>query len=192
MAASIGLWEHFRKLASFKGRENRASFWPYAALVLGIVMVVGALMVLPLMAESMRAATAVPPLEVPDGVGPNEFSMPPPAAVPGAVPSAAFLAAFLGVTFGLAILLYAAAVVRRLHDRGRSGAWGVMPLPFILYQTIEVPRLFGSTAQGGQPEPAMLLALAFSNLFYWTALLALVVLLAGGSDPGPNRYDVEG
>lgn len=194
MAASIGLWEHFRKLASFKGREDRASFWPYAALVLGIVMVAGALIALPLMAESRRAASAAAatgPLDVPDGIDLNEFSMPPPAAVPGSMPSAAFLAAFLGVTFGLAILLYAAAVVRRLHDRGKSGAWGLMPLPFILYQSIQVPRMFGSTAQGGQPETAMLLSLAFSNLFYWAALLALVVLLAGASDPGPNRYDVE-
>ena len=43
IASNIGLWEHFRKLASFRGREDRASLWPYAALVLGIVMVAGAL-----------------------------------------------------------------------------------------------------------------------------------------------------
>jgi uncharacterized membrane protein YhaH (DUF805 family) len=194
MAASIGLWEHFRKLASFKGREDRASFWPYAALVLGIVMVAGAVMAIPLMTESMRAATAgaaPQPFEVPDGIDLNEFSMSAPAAVGGAVPSAAFLAAYLGVTFGLAILLYAAAVVRRLHDRGKSGAWALMPLPFILHQSIQVPRMFGSTAQGGQPESGLLLSLALSNLFYLATLLTLVVLLAGASDAGPNRYDVE-
>lgn len=145
------------------------------------------------MAESMSAATApaAPPLDVPDGIDLDELSMLPPAAAPAGL-SAAFLAAYLAVTFGLAILLYAAAVVRRLHDRGMSGAWALMPLPFILYQTIQVPRLFGSTAHGGQPETAMLLSLAFSHLFYWLALLALVVMLAGPSDSGPNRYDLEG
>jgi hypothetical protein len=62
-----------------------------------------------------------------------------------------------------------------------------MPLPFILYQTVQLPRLFGSTAQ----EPAMLVSLAFSNLLYWMALAALIVLLAGPGDPQPNSYTLE-
>lgn len=83
------------------------------------------------------------------------------------MPSSAFHWAYLAVTIGLAIALYAAAVVRRLHDRGRSGAWGLMPLPFLLYTSIPMARLFGSTTRGGQPDMTLFLTLAISNILYW-------------------------
>ena len=192
MSAKVGLLEHFRKLASFEGREDRASFWPYAALVLGIVMVAGALMTLPMMAwliEADRQVAAADPGDLNILAAGADF----PAAAPG--PSAGpefpvgFLAAYLGVTLGLAVLLYAAAVFRRLHDRGISGAWGLLPLPFLVYTLVQTVRLFDSLTRGEQPVPAMMLTIAASNILHWAALLALVVLLAGASDPGPNRYD---
>jgi uncharacterized membrane protein YhaH (DUF805 family) len=193
MSASIGFWEHFRKLASFAGREDRASFWPYAAAVFGIVMVAGSLMLMPMMAQSMRA---VQEFEVrnPDRVtiasGPGEYSMSAPGEIPGLMPSVGFIAAYLGVTLGLAVLLYAAAVVRRLHDRGKSGAWGLMPLPFVLYTSVQMPRLFGSMTRGEQPDMAVFFSIFFSNMLYLITLVALIVLLAGAGDPEPNKYDV--
>ena len=72
--------------------------------------------------------------------GPGQYSI----SVRGNHPefmSGRSVALYLAVTFGLAILLYAAAVVRRLRDRGKSGFWGLMPLPFILYSSIQMPRL---------------------------------------------------
>jgi len=192
MAASVGLWEHFRRLATFTGREDRASFWPYAGLAFGILTVVGAAMFLPMMAQSMKAMQAFA-AQHPDQVtmvsGPGEHSISAHGAISGLTPSRAALTLYLGVTFGLAILLYGAAVVRRLHDRGKTGAWGLLPLPFILYSAIQMPRMFGSMASGGQPDLGLFFSVFFSNLLYMASVLALIVLLAGASDPRPNRYD---
>ncbi|HEX8467120.1 MAG TPA: DUF805 domain-containing protein [Allosphingosinicella sp.] len=192
MSAKVGLLEHFRKLASFEGREDRASFWPYAALVLGIVMVAGALMSLPIMAWLLQST---PQVGAPDPGALNVFAEGGDFSIPAAGPPAGpelplgFLAAYLAVTLGLAVLLYAAAVFRRLHDRGISGAWGLMPLPFLAYTSVQAVRLFDSLSRGVEPGSTLLLTIAASNILYWAALLALVVLLAGASDPGPNRYD---
>jgi len=192
MAATVGLWEHFRRLATFRGREDRARFWPYAGLAFGILTVVSAVMFLPMMARSMEAMQAFA-AQHPDQVTivsrPGEYSISAHGAIPGLMPSRAALTLYLGVSFGLAVLLYGAAVVRRLHDRGKTGAWGLMPLPFILYSAIQMPRMFGSLAAGGQPDLGLFFSVFFSNLLYMASVLALIVLLAGASDPRPNRYD---
>jgi uncharacterized membrane protein YhaH (DUF805 family) len=192
MSAKVGLLEHFRKLSDFQGREDRSSFWPYAALVLGIVMVAGALMSLPIMAWIIQAGAqsgSPDPRELNVFVDSADFS--PSASAPVAGPDLpiGFFAAYLAVTIGLAVLLYAAAVFRRLHDRGVSGGWGLMPLPFLAYTSVQGVRLFGSLSRGKDPDPTLLISLAAAQILYWAALLALVVLLAGASDPEPNRYD---
>lgn len=192
MSSKVGLLEHFRKLASFSGREDRASFWPYAALALAIVWLASALMTLPMMAWLMEAT---PQFAVPDpgkaalASDPSEFSLPAKGQNAGPLLPAGFLAAYLAVTLGLAVLLYAAAVVRRLHDCGRSGAWGLMPLPFLAYMAVQSARLFGSMTEGAELEMSRFFTIALSNILFWAALLALVVLLAGASDPAPNSYD---
>jgi uncharacterized membrane protein YhaH (DUF805 family) len=182
-------------LASSKGREDRASFWPYAALVLGIVMVAGALMSLPMMAWLIQATpqfTPPGPGDVNFAAEAGDFSIPAQGQFAGPVLPVGFLGAYLGVTLGLAVVLYAAAVVRRLHDRGNSGWWGAMPLPFLAYILVQVVRLFGSMDRGEPPDMTLLFTAAVANILCWATLLALVVLLAGPSDPRPNRYDLEG
>jgi uncharacterized membrane protein YhaH (DUF805 family) len=188
MAAKIGLLEHFRRLASFDGREDRASFWPYAALVLGIVMVAGALMSLPLMAWVIQST---PPFDAPNPGEINvfaeaaDFSTPAQGPVVGPVFPVGLIAAYFAATLGLAVLLYAAAIVRRLHDRGISGAWGLMPLPFLAYTSVQSVLVVDSVSRGGQPNPTLFLTIAAGNILFWAALLALVVLLAGASNPEP-------
>jgi uncharacterized membrane protein YhaH (DUF805 family) len=195
MITSFGFFEHFKKLASFTGRENRASFWPYAGLVFAIITIVALVMFVPMMARSMRAVQQYA-VQHPDQAtivsAPGEYSISVQGTPRGLMPSGGFLAAYLGVTFGLAIVLYAAAVVRRLHDRGKSGAWGLMPLPFILYSSIQMPRVFGSLTKGTPPDIGLFFSIFFSNMLYIATLVALIVLLAGRGDPGPNRYDVGG
>ena len=96
---------------------------------------------------------------------------------------------YLGVTFGLSILLYAAAVVRRLHDRGMSGKWGLMPLPFILFSSIQMPRMFGSFGNGIPPDMGVFFSIFISNFLYLGTLIALIILLSGAGNPDANRYD---
>ena len=191
MSATVGLLEHFRKLFDFRGREDRASFWPYAALVFGITIMVSTAMFVPLMERSVRVVqvsaarqhegqiTAVYRTDYPNLA----------SGGPAQILHTGWMATYLWVTFGLAVLLYSSAVARRLHDRGRSGAWGLMPLPFILYSTVMMPRMFGSFGTGKQPNTTLFFTIFFSNAFYMVALIALIVLLAGGGEPQPNRYD---
>jgi uncharacterized membrane protein YhaH (DUF805 family) len=199
MGARIGIWEHFRKLAAFRGRENRASFWPYAALVLGILMVAQAVMVVPWIERSIRVAREQSSKHT-EGlnviVEANGYSIDVDGFVSPTLKSDSsemlsrdFITISLVLTIGLAILLYAAAVVRRLHDCGKSGAWGLMPLPFLLYLAMQVPRMFGQRAPGEQPDTALVISLLIANLLYLVALAALVALLAGKGESGANRYD---
>lgn len=189
MSTHVGLWEHFKKLVDFKGRENRASFWPYAALVFVIVMILGMLIFIPMMMNTMQAMqqfAAQHPDQVTVSSGPGQYSMSVHGNSPEMMPPTSSFAIYFGVTFGISILLYAAAVVRRLHDRGMSGWWGSMPLPFILYSSIQMPRMLSSA--GGQPDMMLFYSIFFSNMLYIVALIALVVLLAGASKDGPNRF----
>ncbi|MEA3010055.1 MAG: hypothetical protein QOJ91_1747 [Sphingomonadales bacterium] len=52
-------------------------------------------------------------------------------------------------------------------------------------------RLFEAMGRGGPLNDSLFLTIAISNILYWAALLTLVVLLAGASDPEPNRYNMD-
>jgi uncharacterized membrane protein YhaH (DUF805 family) len=188
MSAEIGLWEHFRKLADFNGREDRSSFWPYAAVAFAVIMVAGMLIFVPMMATAMsemQQYAAQHPDQATVASGPGHYSI----SVKGNHPEffpASSMAAFLGVTFGLAITLYAAAATRRLHDTGKSGFWALMPLPFIIYSSIMMPRVFASR---GEPDMSLFFSIFFSNMLYIITLIVLIALLAGSSQLGRNRYD---
>lgn len=188
MSATVGLRDHLKRLFDFKGREDRASFWPYAAVAFIIIMVVGMVIFIPMMARSMQAMqqyAAQHPDQATVNTGPGQYSI----SVQGHHPEffeAGSMAAYLVVSFGLAILLYAGAVVRRLHDRGKSGFWGLIPLPFIIYSSIMMPRVFASARA---PDMALFFSIFFSNMLYIVTLIVLIVLLAGAGDPQPNRYD---
>jgi uncharacterized membrane protein YhaH (DUF805 family) len=191
MSTTVALWDHFKRLADFKGREDRASFWPYAAVAFVILMVVGFAIFIPTMNDSIRAMqeyARTHPDQVTVTSGPAEYSMSVRGNPPGMFPTGA-IATYLVVSFGLAIILYAAAVTRRLHDRGMSGAWGLMPVPFIVYSSILMPRMFGSFGNGAAPDMSLFFSIFFSNMLYIITLIVLIVLLAGASDPQANRFD---
>ena len=97
-----------------------------------------------------------------------------------------------GLVFVLAAALLAAAVTRRLHDRGRSGHWGLMPIPFIVISLFAMARLFAAFTNDPEVDVRLFLVVFVSNLLYLATLGLLVVLLAGASTPGPNRYGLAG
>jgi len=192
MSANVSLGGHFKRLFDFKGREDRASFWPYAALSLIITMIVGAITFLPMMfrtMQSMQDFAAQHPDQATVTSGPGHYSV----SINGNHPeffSVGSFGLFGAVTLGLAILLYAAAIVRRLHDSGKSGLCGLMPLPFLLYSSVQVMSLFGSFGTAGPPDMTLFLSIFLSHLLYMATLIWLIVLLATASEPGPNRYDI--
>ena len=63
-----------------------------------------------------------------------------------------------------------------------------MPLPFIVFSSVQMPRMFASVFASGQPDMTLFFAILLNNLLYIIALIWLIVLLAGQSEPAPNRY----
>lgn len=190
MSGPVGLWMHFARLADFRGREDRASFWPYAALVFVIDMIVGAALFVPIMVHAMAEMQRFAGLH-PSGVtqtrsASGQYSITIHAQHHPQLFSAGPMALYMGVTFGLAVLLYAAAVTRRLHDRGMTGLWGLMPLPFIIFSAIMMPQMFASQMPPSMP---VFFSTFFSNLLYVVTIVVLIVLLAGAGEAGPNRFD---
>jgi uncharacterized membrane protein YhaH (DUF805 family) len=95
---------------------------------------------------------------------------------------------FPSVILHLAIVsLLAAAVVRRLHDLGRSGLWGLLPLPFLAGSLAATPFLFDLFSSERGPRGAELLIFLPGSVL-WIVVIALVVLLAKPGEEGPNRY----
>lgn len=159
MTNTIGLFEHFRLLFTLAGREDRGSFWPYAALVLGILMAANVLLMMPFvmaMTDAMEGGTP---------------------------PSRPNFALYFVILFGLGILLYGAAAVRRLRDAGRAGYWALMPLPFIAFSTYAMATFFQSPFDGIPPDMRLFKWLFLSNALYMLSLIALIVLLALPSAP---------
>lgn len=191
MSASVSLTGHFKRLFDFAGREDRASFWPYAAVAFILTMVAGMIIFVPMMIHSMdamRRFAAQHPDQATITSGPGHYSISVSGNHPEFMPAES-IALYLAVTFGLALLLYAAAVVRRLHDRGKSGFWGLMPIPFILYTSVQMPTMFAVIGTGAEPDMMLFFSVFLSNLFYIITLIWLIALLAGPSEPAPNRYN---
>ncbi|MEO7814426.1 MAG: DUF805 domain-containing protein [Sphingomicrobium sp.] len=153
MNNDITLAEHFRLLFAFGGREDGASFWPYAALVFGILTTLNILMVLPML---MAVGSIMEP------------GMPPDVSN--------FMIYFAAMT-GLGILLYAAAVVRRLRDTGRSPMWALLPLPFAIGSALGMMQAFTSPFDFLPPDMTMLQLSIACNALETLSVVVLIFLL---------------
>ena len=166
---------NLRNLARFSGRDGRRVFWPYAGTVIALFVLGILAVMLPEMSESMarmqRFAAENPDLATVRS-GPGHYSITIEGHHPELMPDMGNMVGRIGVLFAIAILLLAAAVTRRLHDTGRSGAWGLMPVPFILFATVMMPRVFAD------PDAGLFLAVFFNNLLYLASLALLVLLLS--------------
>jgi uncharacterized membrane protein YhaH (DUF805 family) len=174
-------------MADFRGRESRGYFWPYAGAVIGLTCVgMFAIMIGP-MADSMRRmqefAIANPDQATIES-GPGHYSITVEGHHPEFMPDMGSMMIGMDIVIAFAVILLSAAVARRLHDRGRTGLWGLMPLPFLAFASIMMPRVMRSDS----PDLGIFFAIFFNNMIYIAALVALVIMLAGASESGPNRY----
>ncbi len=160
-------------------------------------MIVGMVVMVPMMTGIFdRMSTFA--VEHPDRVtvtsGPGQYHM----QIDGPVPPELILGdmgwffAFSAIVSLLAIVLLAAAVVRRLHDSGRGGWWGALPLPFLVIGLIAMFRIFDTMQRVAEPGfvPPFLpfVVLFVNNMLYLGMLALLVVQLCRPSDPGVNRF----
>lgn len=178
-------------LINFKGRTPRSQFWPYVAFVHFVMFAGMAAIMLPEISasiERMRKFAAEHPDQVTVRNGPGHYSITFHGNHPELMPDIGratplMIAAFVGI-----ILLLSAAVVRRLHDRGMSGAWGLAPIPFVVFAVIMMPKLFDQFGRSTL-NPDLFFALFINNLLYAASLIFLAVLLSGVSTKGKNRYE---
>lgn len=190
----VGVLDSIRRgfggLARFSGRDPRRRFWPYAVLVVGLVFAaLGAVMswIMAGVFERMQKFAVEHPDQARVTSGPGSYSIQIQGDHPELIPDLTPFLAVLGIGMAASVALLAAAIVRRLHDRGRAGYWGLAPLPFIFIAFGLLPRLFDSISAEGQPM-GLFLALFCNNMLYLASVALLVVLLAKESDPGPNRF----
>lgn len=178
-------------LLRFSGRDPRGQFWLYAAFVYLLTQALTILAMAPTMGrifamsleQTRRAASA----KGPDAIGREvQESL---AATFSMMSGVIYVSAAVSV---LGVLLLAAAIARRLHDSGRSGAWGLVPLPFVAAGFVLMQRFIaGIQRPGFAPETfdrgAFMMMMA-NTLVYFCLFVLLIVLLAQAGTPGENRY----
>jgi len=175
------------RLARFSGRESTGLFWPYAGTVLILLIVGMAGIMLPLFADTfgrMQQFAAEHPDQATVTSGPGTYSISIQGNHPELFPDLSGFFSLMEIGIAIAVILLAAAVSRRLHDRGRSALWGILPLPFLSFSLVAMAKILASNP----PDLRLFAAVFVNNIIYLASLLFLVIHLASGGTRGPNRY----
>ena len=189
------LRNNLAKLTDFSGREARGSFLIYAGFVVPILFAGIFLAMVPEMFTAMERmqtfAAENPELATVTQNG-SSYSIRIEGHHPELMPDFGAMFAGMSVIAGLAVLLLGASVSRRLHDTGKTGFLGLLPLPFLAFAFILMPRLFAAfTAEPGSDlpfDPVIFAALFLNNMVYLATLALLIYLLTRDSTPGENKY----
>ncbi|QIG80311.1 DUF805 domain-containing protein [Stakelama tenebrarum] len=173
----------------FSGRSSREFFWPYALTLLGVTVAATILVMAPAMFRMSETYAREHPEQVVETVGPGGYSIEVKDPPPDLFRNIDIPLTELGIVGGLFLLLLAAAVTRRLHDRGLPGILGILPLiPFSASAFYFMPRIFHQFALADGSPPTAFVAAFFCNLLYLGLLLGLGLLLAMKGQPQSNRY----
>lgn len=190
-----GVFWNLARLFQFSGRESRGRFWPYAGCVVVLAFVgigIGMSTAMAGMFEAAERVAETHPQDVTITRGPASVSVSISGHHPELMPDFGLSFAVMGAVVAVAAVLLAAAVVRRLHDSGRPGWWG-LPVPvFLGLGILGMSRLMTMmTAEVASPDAEMfpLFGLIFlNNILYLASLGLLVVFLILPGHPGSNRY----
>lgn len=142
MSAKVTIEDHFKRLIDFDGREDRASFWPYAALVFVLIMIAGQIVFAPIVVNAtleIQQLAAQQSVEITTSNDEGRYSVATQRSVSEIIPNRTILLYF-AATFCLAVLLCGAAVVRRLRDRGKIRSLGYHAAPLhalFVYSNVE-------------------------------------------------------
>jgi uncharacterized membrane protein YhaH (DUF805 family) len=180
------------RLANFSGRDTRSQFWPWAGCVVGGVALVWFVAAGSVMATAVSKMTAFaeahPEQATVTSVG-GSTSIEIEGYHPEFVPDFGVLFWILGGIVAVTVVLLAAAVARRLHDRGRSAFWGLAPLPFLAFGLTVMPMMMSEVVIGvGEPDMRLFFAIFLNNICYLAVLLTLIIQLSGAGQPEANRF----
>lgn len=191
----------FASLMQFSGRDRRGQFWPYAAFVLLVTQAIAAAVIVPTLVSQI--ATIVERTERMVRDNPQDWVVErsagsvhyqyvgnDPAVLTTMIPDLSALWWAIVATSVLTVLLLAAAVTRRLHDRGHSGLWALVPTLLLALGLWIFSSLFGGFNGGDKMASALpaFVAAFMVNLAYVAALMVLAVQLACATKPQDNRF----
>ena len=173
-------------LFRFSGRESRALFWPYAIAIFLLSVAAYIALFVPIVMDMMTRTMAYAQAH-PEGL-PKAAPGQPPVLPPELMPDFGRMAIPSMLVSLAAILLLAAAVVRRLHDRDKTGWWGALPLPFKAIGVALAPMVTKAmTTYPPTPSPLATLS-SLNGLCSLVASIVVIVLLVGEPSRGPNRF----
>jgi uncharacterized membrane protein YhaH (DUF805 family) len=178
------------RLVRFSGHDSRRLFWPWAIFVVaGATLVLTAVLV-PLMATTMgrmQQFAAEHPDQADVVSTPTSYQVTIHGSHPELFPPMDDF--ILGCAIGCAVivLLLAASVVRRLHDAGRTGWWGLPPT-LCLAAGIFIFRRISASFSHEHFDHRLFLAGALTNLVYLGSLVLLIALLAQPGHAEANRH----
>jgi uncharacterized membrane protein YhaH (DUF805 family) len=186
-------------LANIHGRDARQAFWFYVLFLYLITFVLSMVVTMPMLVGAVISS-------VNEGIAQAQAGNVDDAAVEAAIQAKVGQAiedfvpqmVMVGLVSALIMLVgLAASMVRRVHDSGLSGAWALLPLGLQAVNIALIPSQMGKLEQAmlqiqlGDPLVGMKMmegSVGFGAMAGWGAMLAVVVLGARPSTPGPNRF----
>lgn len=185
LVASTG--HNLRRLADMSGRETQIQFWPFTGLVYGLATLVSMMLtVIPLTEVFVKVAQQIGEAANRGGNAQPEFVKSPEMLAPD------FSSLFWPMVLInlVTVLLLAAAVARRLHDKNRTALWGLLPLPSMILGLVLMPTKMPIFAAQAAPDPLIQLVM-LNNVVSYALLITLIVLTIGVGTSGPNRFGPE-
>lgn len=188
-----------RMLAQFRGRDSRAEFWPYAAVVFVATQIIGMVIMLPVLfsnifsnIEKMDRLSRENPQDwvvtrSPGGVSYNYVGNDP-SALGQLMPDMSGIIVISGTVFVVSCVILASAVTRRLHDRGHSGFWALIPTILGCSALYFMADMFGNFPSAAASSAMSFMAAFMNNLAYMVTLIILTVHLALRGSSAPNAY----
>jgi uncharacterized membrane protein YhaH (DUF805 family) len=174
-------------LLNFRGRDARSIFWPYIAFLFTLLMILNAVVMISEMARLMQDMHQYA-LENPDSAtihqSATHYSVTVENAPPALMPDMGGLVYLTATITACMVIGMAAATTRRLHDIGKSGAWGLLPVPFLTFSFAMMPQIF----QQSPPDMAWFTAIFINNMLYIGCIIYLIILLARAGYPDDNRF----
>lgn len=186
-------------LDRFSGRDTRAQYWPWTLMLIILNIIAAAIAAGPMMSHMMdRFAIIFRAAGQGDKLPPEAVD----AQMQGMLTTMTAdmrTMIFVGLAINLVfVLLVLAATVRRLHDRGWTGWWALLPLPFqafgaamapLLLEDMRLPKMSANGPFVPPPIHPQLMGLNMLNsLAYYGAVGFLLFLLVTEGTRGPNRF----
>lgn len=195
----------FASLLLFSGRDRRSQFWPFALAVFLILNALSVAILAPVMVKEIIGSIATAErlsqenpqdwaVERSGGSVNYRYIGDDPAVLQAMLPDFGLLFVVTAVLSLAFVVVMAAAVTRRLHDRGHSGLWQLVPALLLAASYWQMSGFFSEIMAGrvAQDDAGAIMqgmgALFGLNMLYSFCSLLLLVQLALIGQPQANRY----